>query len=71
MAAHQRRANPRIATTAARWVRLRGIPIINLDKVRSIEPLETDDARLHMREAAVLPCCGRSRKHLRAGAAEA
>ena len=39
--------------------------IVNLDRIVSIESLDTGDARLHMRDAAVVPCSRRHRAELR------
>lgn len=48
--------------------------IVNLDQVVSIEPLDTGDARLHMKDGRTLPCSRRYRADLRgrvsAGASE-
>lgn len=30
--------------------------IVNLDQVSSIEPLDTGDARIHMRQGQIIPC---------------
>lgn len=39
--------------------------IVNLDRVASIEPLETGDARVHLDDGTVLPCSRRYRALLR------
>jgi hypothetical protein len=39
--------------------------IVNLDRVASIEPLDTGDARIHLVEGAPLPCSRRPRDGLR------
>jgi DNA-binding LytR/AlgR family response regulator len=39
--------------------------IVNLDRIASIEPLETGDARLHMKDSATIPCSRRYRGDLR------
>ena len=40
----------------ARFVRIQRSYIANLDHVASIEPLDTGDARVHMKDGANLPC---------------
>lgn len=54
MAAIQDRLDP------ARFVRIHRSYMANLDQVASIEPLDTGDARVHLRDGTVLPC---SRSH--------
>ena len=39
--------------------------IVNLDRIASIEPLDTGDARLHLRDGTQLPCSRRYRALLR------
>ena len=39
-----------------RFVRVQRSFIVNLDQVASIEPLDTGDARVHMKDGANLPC---------------
>ena len=50
-----------------RFVRIHRSYIVNLDQVGSIEPLDTGDARVHLRNAgaAPLPCSRRYRDGLR------
>jgi len=40
----------------ARFVRVHRSHIVNLDQVSSIEPLDTGDARVHMKDGSNLPC---------------
>jgi DNA-binding LytR/AlgR family response regulator len=49
----------------ARFARIHRSYIVNLDQVASIEPLETGDARVHLRDGGVLPCSRRQREVLR------
>lgn len=51
----------------ARFVRIHRSYIVNLDQIGSIEPLDTGDARVHLRDAAAvpLPCSRRYRESLR------
>lgn len=47
------------------FVRVQRSFIVNLDQVDSIEPLDTGDARLHMKGDVVIPCSRRFRADLR------
>jgi hypothetical protein len=49
----------------ARFARIHRSYIVNLDQVASIEPLDTGDARVHLRDGGVLPCSRRQREALR------
>lgn len=49
----------------ARFTRVHRSYMVNLGHVVSIEPLDTGDARIHMRDAAVVPCSRRYRAGLR------
>ncbi|NZA25570.1 LytTR family transcriptional regulator [Luteimonas sp. SJ-92] len=49
-----------------RFVRIHRSYLVNLGQVLSIEPLESGDARVHLRDATVLPCSRRYRADLRA-----
>ncbi len=49
----------------SRFARIHRSYIVNLDQVASIEPLETGDARVHLRDGGVLPCSRRQRELLR------
>jgi hypothetical protein len=49
----------------ARFARIHRSYIANLDLVASIEPLDTGDARVHLRDGSVLPCSRRQRELLR------
>jgi len=49
-----------------RFVRIHRSYIVNLAQVVSIEPLDSGDARVHLRDATVLPCSRRYRAGLRA-----
>ena len=40
----------------ARFVRVHRSHIVNLDQIASIEPLDTGDARVHMKDGSNLPC---------------
>jgi hypothetical protein len=65
MAALEPRLDP------ARFVRVHRSYMVNLDCLREIEPLESGDARLRMRDGQVLPCSRRYRPALRGRAGEA
>ncbi|MFT4257755.1 MAG: LytTR family DNA-binding domain-containing protein [Pseudoxanthomonas sp.] len=49
----------------ARFVRIHRSYIANLDQVASIEPLETGDSRVHMKDGTALPCSRTFRGDLR------
>ncbi len=49
----------------ARFARIHRSYIVNLDLIASIEPLDTGDARLHLRDRTTLPCSRRYRAGLR------
>ena len=51
-----------------RFVRIHRSYIVNLTQVASIEPLDSGDARIHLRDGTGLPCSRRYRDHLRARA---
>jgi hypothetical protein len=48
-----------------RFARVHRSYLVNLDHVVSIEPLESGDARLYLKDATVLPCSRRYRSELR------
>ncbi|HMM66523.1 MAG TPA: LytTR family DNA-binding domain-containing protein [Dokdonella sp.] len=48
-----------------RFMRVHRSYIVNLDRIASIEPLDTGDARLHMKDSATIPCSRRYRSGLR------
>ncbi|QIL20657.1 LytTR family DNA-binding domain-containing protein [Thermomonas sp. HDW16] len=48
-----------------RFVRIQRSYIVNLDHVASIEPLDTGDARVHMKDGSRLPCSRTHRAGLR------
>jgi hypothetical protein len=48
-----------------RFARIHRSYMVNLDQVVSIEPLESGDARLHLKDGTVLPCSRRHRGELR------
>ncbi|PNS08088.1 LytTR family DNA-binding domain-containing protein [Solilutibacter silvestris] len=48
-----------------RFLRIQRSYMVNLDQVVSIEPLDTGDARVHMRDGARLPCSRTYRNGLR------
>jgi len=54
-----------------RFVRIHRSYIVNLDHVGSIEPLDTGDARLHLRDGSTLPVSRSHRGELRGRFAEA
>ena len=49
----------------ARFARIHRSYLVNLDRIASIEPLETGDARVHMQDGAKLPCSRTYRADLR------
>ncbi len=49
-----------------RFARLHRSYLVNLDQIASIEPLDTGDARVQLRDGTVLPCSRRHRSELRA-----
>ena len=49
----------------ARFARIHRSYLVNLDRIASIEPLDTGDARVHMHDGAALPCSRRYRMALR------
>jgi hypothetical protein len=55
----QARLDPR------RFARIHRSYIVSLDQVVSIEPLDTGDARVHMKDGSTLPCSRRYRQDLR------
>lgn len=59
MAAIEERLDP------ARFVRVHRSYFVNLDYLAEIEPLETGDARLKLRDGAMIPCSRRHRSALR------
>jgi hypothetical protein len=48
-----------------RFARIHRSYLVNLDQVVSIEPLESGDARLYLKDGTVLPCSRRYRSELR------
>lgn len=54
-----------------RFVRVHRSYIVNLDQVASIEPLDTGDARVHMKDGSVLPASRSHRDALRGRFADA
>lgn len=56
----------------ARFARIHRSYIVNLDQLAAIEPLDTGDARVHLKDGTALPCSRRHRAALRerAGAGE-
>ena len=48
-----------------RFLRVHRSHMVNLDHVASIEPLDTGDARIHLRDGSTLPCSRRYRAALR------
>lgn len=49
----------------ARFLRVHRSVIVHLDQIAQIEPLESGDARLHMKNGSTLPCSRRYRSALR------
>lgn len=49
----------------ARFERIHRSYLVNLDQIASIEPQDTGDARVHLRDGTVLPCSRRYREALR------
>ena len=49
----------------ARFVRIHRSHIVNLDRIVSIEPLDSGDARVHLKHGPPLPCSRRYRQALR------
>jgi hypothetical protein len=54
----------------ARFQRVHRSHIVNLDQIAMIEPLDTGDARLHLKDGSTLPCSRRYRTILRERAGE-
>lgn len=54
----------------ARFARVHRSYIVNLDRITSIEPLETGDARVHLDDGTSIPCSRRYRNALRATAGQ-
>lgn len=54
-----------------RFARVHRSHIVNLDQIASIEPLESGDARLHLKDGASVPCSRRYRAQLRGRVATA
>lgn len=48
-----------------RFARVHRSYLVNLDQVASIEPMDTGDARLHLKDGTTLPCSRRYRADLR------
>lgn len=55
----------------ARFARIHRSYLVNLDRVASIEPLDTGDARVHLHDGTTLPCSRRHRGELRGRATRA
>jgi hypothetical protein len=49
----------------ARFTRVHRSYLVNLDRIASIEPLDSGDARIHLQDGATLPCSRRYRAALR------
>lgn len=52
----------------ARFARVHRSYIVNLDRIASIEPLDTGDARIHLHDGTVVPCSRRYRSALKTSA---
>lgn len=50
----------------SRFIRIHRSYLVNLDRVESIEPLDTGDARVHLRGGTALPCSRSHREAFRA-----
>jgi len=50
----------------ARFVRVHRSYMVNLDQLASIEPMDSGDARLHLKDGTALPCSRRYRESLKA-----
>ncbi|MFL6586693.1 MAG: LytTR family DNA-binding domain-containing protein [Luteimonas sp.] len=50
---------------AARFLRVHRSHLVNVDRIASIEPLDSGDARIHLHDGAVVPCSRRHREPLR------
>ena len=55
----QARLDPR------RFARIHRSYIVSLEQVASIEPMDTGEARVHLKDGGVLPCSRRYRQELR------
>ena len=55
----------------ARFARIHRSYMVNLDRIASIEPLDSGDARVHLHDGTVLPCSRSHREALRARIAPA
>lgn len=51
-----------------RFARIHRSYLVNLERVESIEPLESGDARIHLRDGQTLPCSRNHRGALRSSA---
>ena len=49
----------------ARFTRVHRSYVVNMDRIASIEPLDSGDARIHLHDGATLPCSRRYRTALR------
>ncbi len=59
-------ANVEAQLDPARFVRVHRSYMVNLDRLASIEPLDSGDARLHLKDGTSLPCSRRYRDCLKA-----
>jgi hypothetical protein len=50
---------------AARFLRVHRSHLVNVDRIASIEPLDSGDARIHLHDGTVVPCSRRHREPLR------
>jgi len=50
---------------AARFLRVHRSHLVNVDRIASIEPLDSGDARVHLHDGTVVPCSRRHREPLR------
>ena len=50
---------------AARFLRVHRSHLVNADRIASIEPLDSGDARIHLHDGTVVPCSRRHREPLR------
>lgn len=55
----------------ARFLRVHRSHMVNVERIASIEPLDSGDARIHLHDGTVVPCSRRHRERLKAAGAGA
>lgn len=50
---------------ASRFLRVHRSHLVNVDRIASIEPLDSGDARIHLHDGTIVPCSRRQREPLR------